>query len=258
MDKRFPGTPKHIEKLRKEGVVPDAPIFFLTIPLIIGVAAGGLLWEQVATSVKRMTTLCWGGGDEDSLQICLRAVVISGWPEWVGAAGAISFVSLFVSWWVKRPTVQLSKMGIDLSRLGGGGWLQKIRRSPILFAGYAVVYGSGIVLLWWLARGDLFLGLLSSESGNRSTLVTRVVIGSVGWLLCMGGFSGALGWYGFRKKTMMSEQQLRQEQKEDSGDPQLRGHRRQLHQAILREQLVQAVRRSAVVVVAPMAMGEKR
>jgi hypothetical protein len=254
MDKRFPGSAKHIARLKKDGVILEAPVFFSTIPLVIAVAVGWLSRGWLSGSIERLTRQCWGGGEE-TLSVCLRAFVISGWPEWVGLVGIISFFSAVIAWWLKRPSVQLNRMGVNLSRLGIGGWFQKMQRSPLLFFGYSAAFFSGLIMLWWVAQGDFFLGLVPNSTAAVSALVGRTVTGLVVWLICISGFSGSHGWYSLRKKTMMSDQEVRQEYKDDSGDPHVRGERKSLHQAILREELVRAVRRSAVVVVAPMSQG---
>jgi len=254
MDKRFPGSPKHIAKLKKEGVLLEAPAFFSTIPLITAITVGWLSREYLSGSIQRLSSQCWGAGEE-TLSICLRAFVISGWPEWVALIGVVSFFSAVIAWWLKRPSVQLNRMGVNLSRLGIGGWFKKVQRSPLLFSGYSAAFISGVVMLWWVAKGDLFTGLVPNSSAEVSALAGRTVTGSVVWLLCVSSLSGAHGWYSLRKKTMMSDQEVRQEYKDDSVDPHIKGERRSLHQAILQEELVRAVRRSSVIVVAPMNNG---
>ena len=54
----------------------------------------------------------------------------------------------------------------------------------------------------------------------------------------------------FRKDTMMSLDELKEELKENEGNPEMKSARAQAHQALLYEEIVKRVRHSKVIVVA--------
>ncbi len=55
----------------------------------------------------------------------------------------------------------------------------------------------------------------------------------------------------FTKEMRMSKQEVKQEYKEMEGDPRIKGRRRQLHQELMMQNTVHAVKRSTVVITNP-------
>jgi flagellar biosynthetic protein FlhB len=74
-------------------------------------------------------------------------------------------------------------------------------------------------------------------------------VGSV--FVIFGTADFALQHHFFMKGLMMSKEEIKREYKEQEGDPEVKGHRRSLHMALLRENAMKKVPKAQVVVVNP-------
>lgn len=249
MDKRFPGSARHIDRLRRQGLTVEAPLFFSGMSLIVGAAVLFLGCRRIVSSIGEVTTRCWGE-PESRVVGCLGAVMVSGWLDWATLLSLGAVVSLLMACWVKRPRLQLDRLGIDGSRLSHVQWFGRLRRAPLSIGASLLGIAAGGVLFQWVARGDVIEGLLPQTVDSASQLILRAAMGAGGFVVASGVLSGAMGLWQFRQKTRMSDQEVRQEHKDDSGDPLVKGQQRSLHHAMLHEELVKAVKRSKVVFVA--------
>ena len=83
------------------------------------------------------------------------------------------------------------------------------------------------------------------------SLLFQVVMWSAGpFVLVAAADLGFQRWH-FRKKNMMSKDEVKREYKESEGDPQVKGMRKQLHQQMLAEGKVDRARKATVLVTNP-------
>lgn len=257
MEKQFPGSERHIDRLRRQGLILDAPFLFSGVTLLtagLGLYVGH---RSITESFARVTNRCWGSPDP-GVEDCLNGMFGAGWIEIMGLLSIVSLVSLFSSWMVKRPRLELGRLGINGSRLSPEQWVSRLRQAPLLVVGYGIVLLGGGMVLLWICRGDVIQGFLPGTVEELSRLMTRAVAGAGVVIGATSIVSGAIGFWRYRQKTRMTAQEVRQEHKDDAGDPLLKGQQRSLHHAMLHEELVKAVRRSAVVFVAPTQQKEMR
>lgn len=116
-------------------------------------------------------------------------------------------------------------------------------------------------IITWLAystlKGELRGLVLSSRVGieqvgafaPRLLFATLFQVGGV--FVIFGTADFALQQYQFMKGLMMSKEEIKREYKEQEGNPEVKGHRRSLHMALLRENAVKNVPKAQAVVVNP-------
>lgn len=257
MEKRFAGSERHIDRLRRKGLSLEAPLLFSGITLLsLGIAAF-LAIRRIIIPFSGLTVRCWGES-EAGLVGCLSGVMDAGWIELGELLGVGSLVSLLFSWWVRRPRLQLHQLGIDGSRLSPLQWVERLKRAPVFFLGYSVaLIGSGGII-FWVSQGDIVHGFLPATANDGMSLLVRAALGAAAVIGGVGAVSGGMGIWQFRQKTRMTDQEVRQEHRDDSGDPLVKGQQRNLHHAMLHEELVKAVQRSSVVFVSPTQRREVR
>ena len=95
------------------------------------------------------------------------------------------------------------------------------------------------------------------ENGIEHVIVTTsaLLVRLAGWTLAVFAvltlFDAAYQRFSFAKRMRMSIRDIRQEHKDQEGDPMLRGHRKQMHQEFAQEGAGNAAREASVVVVNP-------
>jgi flagellar biosynthetic protein FlhB len=117
------------------------------------------------------------------------------------------------------------------------------------------------VIILWLAYSTLSSALRDLIVSSRLSIPQIAAFGPKllfsllfkvgGVFLLFGASDFALQKKLFMKELMMSKQEVKQESKNDEGDPEVKGHRRELHMALLRENAVKQVPKANAVVVNP-------
>jgi flagellar biosynthesis protein FlhB len=249
MEKRFPGSARHIKKLRENGTTVESAQFLGSVSVVL---VGVLSWSShrwICSPVVSIATQCWGGGAQ-ALDSCLRNILTEDW----GGIGMIfagcSVVSCLLMVAIKRPRLQLDRVAPSMSRLTPTAWIGRLRRLPLQLIGSLSALSLGFLVSWWIAGDFIQRGFFSLSDTGVHALLFRSSVGIGLFLALVGAASFSTGWWRFRWQTMMTGQEVRQEQRDECGDPLVRGQQRGLHRAMLREDLVRAVKRSSVVIVA--------
>ncbi len=249
MEKRFPGSARHIRKLREKGTTIESALFLGAVPVVL---VGLFSWSShrwICSPVVSIATQCWGGGSQ-GLDRCLRKILTADWGGVVMTFAGCSVTSFVLTLAVKRPHLQLHLLAPSMSRLTPTAWIGRLRRLPIQLIGSLSALFLGSLVAWWIAEYFIQRGFFPLSNTGVNELLYRLSVGIGFFLASVGAASFGTGWWRFRWQTMMTGQEVRQEQRDEFGDPLVRGQQRSLQRAMLREELVKAVKRSSVVIVA--------
>lgn len=128
--------------------------------------------------------------------------------------------------------------------------LVEVIKSIAKTTGLAVIF---LIVLWSLLPHYIELPL--GQPGNIGTAHWQGLLRMGAWTVFVFFFVSALDafWqrHSFIKRLRMSRRDIRQESKENEGDPQIKGRRRQLHQEWAQQNMLHSVRKSSVVVTNP-------
>ncbi len=261
-DKTEKPTPKKIRDARKEGNVARSKELTGTVLLLGWVALGGLLasfiygrlaglFDQSLQAVgqpfhealPRLGQLAF----ETLLWICLPLLAM------VLALGVvIEFLQVGPLLSVKKITPKMDKMNPveGIKRMFSMDNLVELVKAVLKCA---ALLGIGYVVL----RGmmDWLLKLPYAPPSAMAAAFWHSIKWVAVWTIAVFFFVSALDvWYqkfSYTRKLRMSRRDIRQELKENEGDPYVKQRRRQLHQEWAQQNMLAAVRRSNVVVTNP-------
>lgn len=114
---------------------------------------------------------------------------------------------------------------------------------------------TGIVVLVLFANLDQILKLTRAPVAATVSMYWHVVFVSAVWIVLLFMFVSVLDMiyqrFAHEKKLRMSRRDIKQEMKDDEGDPYVRARRKQLHQEWSQRNTLEAVRTSSAVVTNP-------
>lgn len=255
-------TPRRRQRAREEGQGWHSPDFQAGLALLVAVVI--LRWylpyigRQLAMMDAGVLSLStgpdfavnWYGALLVAMHALIRAVIPIALPVMgVGlltgvAAGGLRF--------------NLTRLAPDFTRL-----------DP--FAGLARMFSAQS--LWLLGKGFLKMGIigiavglavaahirtyaelmmmpLGTDLSQSSTLLTGVLLRASAAFLVVGAIDAGYQYYTFQQSLRMSTEEVRDEMKDLEGDPQMRGHRRQMHRRLIQTGL-REVKNASVVVTNP-------
>jgi flagellar biosynthesis protein FlhB len=114
-----------------------------------------------------------------------------------------------------------------------------------------------VVASWGVLRGEfLTLGRMghSSPADQLAQLfggLSKIAVRSLALLIVFAGVDFALTRWRYRKRHMMTKDEVRREMKDDEGDPLLRGARKRRHRELVRRSALAETRRADALVVNP-------
>lgn len=252
-EKPFPPSLKRLEKLRAEGNIVRSRM--VTYALGWGVA-GSIASVFISLEFPRELIHCVENGSELSgIQHCIGLGVrlsVFAMAFTVGVPGLLNvFTELFLGGWSVAPRA----LRFAPERIGFVSGFKRfgraIRTSPGTCARYAVAIGSIGFLLFEIAS-DLPELVVRDE---RAVMLAVSRWGGIAWgvfliLLCL---CAACEYFAAKRRYLrdngMTFEELRQEQKEEEGDPHVRAERRSIHEWLARGDLTERVRRSKVILI---------
>jgi flagellar biosynthetic protein FlhB len=216
--KPYDATPSRLERARREGDFPlahDAVAFAAFLGSAVALAA---TWHLAAAGAR-------GALRGDVRQLSLLAVVVAAVcaASSVGAVAATLAQTRSFGW---RP----GGLRFAIGQVTGFPALAAAAR---MTAAVVLAFGLGAVLL----RPDasaVFKAFALVAAAGAANAVVDVVLSHGAW----------------RKRLRMTHDELRRDQRENEGDPEMRGRRKRLHRTMLRGSL-REVRRASFVVANP-------
>lgn len=262
-EKRFAASRKKLKKAREDGQNPKSPLFtqsIVVISLLISIYYGlGEIWIDFKmvleyallggySHIKEALGFAFSVGVKGVGSCLVLAAVLATISDGV-QIGGISFES-------KPLAAQLSRVSLaNGSKKIFGGIKQNLIKLFIVFCVLAFLF-FGIREL--ILRIPLILTLSQQDKLLFfDAVIRKIFFLSASILLVCAGLEVFLNRKKFKKETMMSLEELKDENKESEGDPQMKAARMAAHQALLREEIIARVRRSKVIVVEDCSKREK-
>ena len=261
-DKTEKPTPKRIRDARKEGNVSKSRELTATVLTLGWLVAGWLLMgfmygrmqELFDQSLKAMQ-LPFREALLETAGIAFQTLL---WLSLPLLAMAL-FLGVIVEFLQVGPIATMKKLAPNLEKLNPAEGIKKMFSMDNLVEliksvlKSAALIGIGCYVLWKMMP-DLLLLPFGPPAQMGSALwhaITRIVI----WTIVVFFFVSALDvWYqkfSYLKQLRMSRRDIKQEVKENEGDPYVKSRRRQLHQEWAQQNMLSAVRGANVVVTNP-------
>lgn len=256
-------TQKRLEEARKKGDVVkslDVPIWFLFLATAAIMAAAGPLAGMIADPLVRIMDhphafKLTDGGAQQLMGALLMSLALP-----LGIIFAVITVASLLGHVIQhRPLWTGEKMKPELSKLspikglqrmfGMQGWMNLLKS----FLKMAAITAAMIYAVWPEARAISESGRLDPEGllimtqviAGRLLLAAIVVIGVIA------AIDYLFQRFTFMKRMRMSRQDVRDEVKQQEGDPQIRARLRQIRLERSRKRMMQNVPKSTVVITNP-------
>ncbi len=249
--KRFPASAKKLKKLRKEGQIATSRAVsnFAALIGILVVLAASDSWVRIGSLVQ------WSGRDGSTparslwgaLSLCFLLVISA-----TSAAALSGFVAAL---WQSGGFVSLSSLTSGFRKVRPSSYVSRLREG--VADGALGLLRSTIVLVTLLPVVFTMVGAsgmlldTSSEDALRvlSGFIQSVVLRGTVVLGLIAFVSYALVRWRFFARNRMSLEELREEYKQEEGDPHIRAARRHEHQMLAMGELEKRVRNAKVIVV---------
>ncbi len=254
-------TPKRLDKARKEGQFPTARQFVSAMQFIAFVAvleAWGGQWFAELRLLMRHALAAAFSAQQTQIVETSRYLLVDLLRLLAPAAGVLLVVTLGMQMAASQLGVSLKKLAPDLKRLNPLSRLRELPKQnlPALLRALVMLPLFGMAV-YGIIRDNLFAYMALPFQGVESGF--RLVCGSFGTLLwkACGVFLvfGAVDLFRqrrrYRKDLRMSKQEIRDEFKENEGNPQMKGRIRRMRRDLLRHQMMKEVPKATAVIVNP-------
>ncbi len=255
-------TPKRLRDARKQGDVARSRDLTNAALLLVG---GLVLWQLTAFAARRLGrflehTLSTDSADFASQlpllasEAALLLVLLSGM-----VLVPVLMVGVLVEFLQIGPILTLEKLKPKLSNLDPVAGIKRMFSLDSLFELVKMLLKTAIiVLIAGLILMLLLPQLLELPAGSpehvahaMQTLMIRVLVTVLVIFAFLAALDMAYQQYSFAKKMKMSIKDIKQERKDDEGDPLVKNQRRQLGKEWAQEGATQAAKNATVLVVNP-------
>lgn len=251
-------TPRRLEKARKDGQVPRSRVLPVAVAFSVGtvllVRSGRGAFRELESWSERV----FSGGVLEPREALGQALGLAGgllWPLLVACLVAALSSSVALVGFRFEPQL----LGPKWERLDPFAGFRKLFSGKRLKeVGSGVLFLGLLVLLISLAGMELLPLALSSQGmeGSRSMDVVLALVGRVfervAWVLAAAGVAAWLhSRWQHHKELRMSRSDVRQEHKNEEGDPQVKARRKALHRQAAQGGAARGVASAQVVVVNP-------
>ena len=261
-DKTEKPTPKRIRDARKEGNVSKSRELTATVLTLGWLVAAWLLMGFMYSRISELFNQSL-----DAMQLPFREALLE--------TAGVAFQTLL---WLSLPFLAMALLlgvAVEFMQVGPIATMKKLtpnleKMNPVegikkMFSmdnlveliksiiKSAALLGIGFYVLWKMMPDLLLLphGVPAQMGSAVWHAITRIVI----WTIVVFFFVSALDvWYqkfSYTKQLRMSRRDIKQEVKENEGDPYIKSRRRQLHQEWAQQNMLSAVRGANVVVTNP-------
>lgn len=257
-DRTEAATPRRMEKAREEGqvalsreLVSLAALGGATLGLVLALPPLG---ERMLAALRGLLeTAHRQDPARATVEVALAALLPVAAVAGLAAVGAVAATLLQT-----RGLVSAKGMVPRLDKLSAMAGLKRLfgAEGALEFGRSLIKLGIVGAALWWIAArpGD-FLPLLALPPGallgRAVEAAFKLLVAALLALALLAVLDLVLVTLRHRHRLRMSREELRQELRETEGDPQVKGRRRQIAQTRLRQRMMQAVPKAAVVVTNP-------
>jgi type III secretion protein U len=255
-------TPKRLRDARKEGQVHRSKELTSTALLLLALFALYALAGPFAREVVVLTDSIFSRSAEPFDAIWPKLLQQSAWLIFLASTIALALpaaIAAVVEFLQVGPVLAFKRVKPDLSHVNPAEGLKRIFSMDNLVAlTMALVKTVLLVAIAWFVILELLADWTPLPYGQAGDLVAAFWQGAklIGiWVIVVFFFVSAFdAWYqrfSFIKQLRMSRRDIRQEVKENEGDPLIKSKRRELHQEWARQNQLFSVRQASVVVTNP-------
>jgi flagellar biosynthesis protein FlhB len=250
-EKRFPPSVERLRKARRDGNIVKSRILIASIGwgVLFLLFLATRPWVRIGTLIQWFTFKVLNPAATLKYSLLLTAALL------LMSIGSVAVASVLTSLLQTKGLVTTKPIVPDLTRLQPLGYARRLRES-VGDAALGVFRVSVIItlmvplLVCYLCRAPILLSA-SREwliPGISQYLVSAAARG-IGALIVLGICAYGLVWLRHMRQQRMSFEEVREEYKENEGDPHLRAARRQEHQALAMAEIEKRVRSSKVLVI---------
>lgn len=255
-------TPKRLRDARKDGDVPKSRELTSTTLVLAWLLMLMLAMPMIRARLEGLFGMVINDFnlpfDQALHQVGLASLEVFAWLTVPFLLGAI-VIGVLVEFMQVGPVFAPKKVKPDASRLNPAQGIKKLFSQENLIEVIKAIAKSGLLI-------GLFVWVLYSLIGQFVLLpyAPPEALGEMHWVAIKRLAAGVLfvfffvsaldafyQRYAFTKKMRMSRRDIRQELKDNEGDPMVKGRRRQLHQEWSQQNTLAGVRKASVVVTNP-------
>ncbi|HEY0232122.1 MAG TPA: type III secretion system export apparatus subunit SctU [Dokdonella sp.] len=255
-------TPQRLKKARKEGDISKSKELTSTVLVLVWLV---MIWLMLPVMRDRIGALV-----DASMEAMTQPFVIAApalgqqalatglWIILPLLFGAV-FLGLLVEFLQAGPVMAGKKAKPDLKHINPMSGLKKVfSKDNLVEVAKALIKSSALIGIFVIVLFNYIPQLAMLPLGHPASVgallwASAIRIGI--WVIFVFFFISALDVFyqrfSFMKKMRMSIRDIRQETKENEGDPYIKGRRRQLHHEWAQQNMLASVRRSSVVVTNP-------
>lgn len=255
-------TPQRLKKARKDGDISKSKEITSTVLVLVWLVLINLMFPMMRGRLGTLVDATLDAFDKPfsiaGPTLAREALFTGLWISIPLLIGAV-FVGLLVEFLQAGPVLAPKKVKPDLKHINPMSGLKKIFSKDNLVEVLKAIIKSSVLIGIFIAALYHFLPDLavlafgSPETMGSLLWASAMRIGT--WVVFVFFFLSVLDAFyqrfSFMKKMRMSMRDIRQETKENEGDPYIKGRRRQLHQEWAQQNMLSSVRRSSVVVTNP-------
>ncbi len=254
-------TDKKLEDARKKGDVVVASEIRHAVMMGAGIAVVGGLGSMALSSLGSMFVRLWGGADDFALSPAgaqdftagIMIEIASGLAPILGMLLGLAILTLFLQ---GRPTLAWSRVGFKWSKLSpmagfgrlfGARALIEFLKTFLKCAGVITVAS---IVLWPKAVGlDQLIGSDPVAIGHAAGDIVLTMIKSVAILVAaIALFDFVYQHRSFLNRMRMTAQEIKDEFKQNQGDPHIKSRRRSIAGQRARKRMMAAVPGASVIV----------
>lgn len=256
-------TQKRLEEARKKGDIAkstDVPIWFLILATAGIMSAAGPLSAMIADPLVRIMDhphafkLTDGGAQQlmGSLLLSLAlplGIIFAA----IGGASVLGHIIQHRPLWtgekIKPDLAKLSPMKGLQRMFGMQGWMNLLKS----FLKMAAITAAMIYAVWPEATAISESGRLEPEAllGMTQVIAGRLLLAAIVVIGIIAGMDYAYQRFSFMQRMRMSRRDIRDEVKQQEGDPHIRARLRQIRLERSRKRMMQNVQKSTVVITNP-------
>lgn len=253
-------TPKRLEQLKKDGNVPRSPDVGAAVALIVGIVVLAVVGVETADALARLmrhACLLRGAAEPiSSVAATGRLFSSAGLPVVIAACVATAAAGVAQT----LGSFDLGQAAPKLDRLDPQKGIMKVIPGKDTLVDIAKTFfkvGVLGVVTWQVAEAAIpRLALLSrrpAEAAASEVLAVsgRLVLSGALALAALAALDWGLSFLRWRKQARMTKQEVKDEHKQEEGDPKIKAKRRARAMRLARERTISDVKKATVLVANP-------
>lgn len=262
-DKSEKPTTQRLKKAREEGQFVSSRGALAAVQFVTFVAVIGQILRAWSTQLQTATRHLFleatlGRISASDWPLLLRGIMLQTFSPLLGLGAILFGITLAVHLGLTRFGFSLARLAPQLKRLSPMQRLKDLpaRNSKSVIEALLLIFLLGITLRSYGAQhAGLLLRLPLQSVLTGATQVTDAVHGllwKAAWLLlAFGAYDFGFELRRYTKSQKMTKQEVRQENKSNEGDPQIKQRIRRLRRDLLRRQMIREVAKATAIIVNP-------